>query len=215
MEPAINFIPEWYRTSIPQKRGSKTFLDKNRNITATYKKCIPFLDAMTSGYIIATLADIEVSKNEFGETSFNWVSNHVLVAPHGKWQVEGMPIPDGYHSTPFKFTNEFTIKTPKGVSTLFINPLNRYDLPFTSINGIVDTDNYVMEINFPFLIKNDFTGIIKKGTPIIQLIPFERKNWKRVYKKFNKSERRKNHDEFYSIIKKAYKSLYWVKKEYR
>jgi hypothetical protein len=215
MEPAINFIPEWYRTSISQRKGSKTFLDKNSEITSTYKKCMPFLDAMTSGYIIATLADIEVQKNEFGQTSFNWLSKHTLVTPHAKWQVEGMPTPDGYFPTPFKFVNEFTIKTPKGVSTLFINPLNRYDLPFTSINGIVDTDNYVMGINFPFLIKDDFTGIIKKGTPIIQLIPFERKNWKRLYKNFNKFEHKKNSDEFYSIIKRAYKTLYWVKKEYK
>lgn len=214
MEPAINFIPEWYRTSLPQKRGSKTALDKQSMITSTYKKCVPFLDAMTSGYIIATLADIEVSRNEFGEISFAWKVDHQLISPHAKWQVEGMPTPDGYFPTPFKFSNEFTIKTPKGVSILFINPLNRYDLPFTSINGIVDTDNYVMEINFPFLIKNDFTGIIKKGTPIIQLIPFERKNWKRVYKKFDKFERRKSSYEFHSIIKRAYKSLYWVKKEY-
>ena len=33
-------------------------------------------------------------------------------------------------------------------------------------------------INFPFFIKEGFTGLIPYGTPIVQIIPFKRDDWK-------------------------------------
>ena len=65
----------------------------------------------------------------------------------------------------------FNIKLPKDYSLLFLSPINRFDLPFLSITGIVDCDMYTGTVHFPFFIKNSFTGIIEKGTPIVQIIP--------------------------------------------
>jgi hypothetical protein len=214
--PATEFIPDWYRTSPSNNPLTKTNLDINTGIvTTTYKMCTPFQDAMTAGYIVCTSADIEVSNIENGKKIFLWKTNRLLVSQHISWQVTGLPIPEGYLDVPYKFINEFKINTPKGVSMLFINPINRYDLPFLSIGGVIDTDKYDQDINFPFLIKSNFTGIIPKGTPIIQMIPFERKMWNRQYRKFNLIERQNNLDTLNSIIRRAYKNIYWVRKEYK
>jgi hypothetical protein len=44
--------------------------------------------------------------------------------------------------------------------------------------GIVDTDKYTAPVNFPFVINDiNFEGIIPKGTPIAQVIPFKRDPW--------------------------------------
>jgi hypothetical protein len=212
--PAIDFIPDWYRLSPSQEPGTKSELNTRLvRSTSTYKKCTPFQDAMTIGYIVCTSADIEVVDIE-GQKMFLWKSNRVLVSPHASWQTNGFVIPKGYSEITNKFVNEFSIRTPKGISTLFVNPLNRHDLPFLSISGVVDTDSFDMDINFPFIIRDNFTGIIPKGTPIVQLIPFERKKWSRKYEKYDPVKRQKSSDKFNSIIKRAYKNLYWVRKEY-
>ena len=52
-----------------------------------------------------------------------------------------------------------------------------HDLPFSTFSGIVDTDKHPMCISFPFLIRKDFNGILKKGTPIAQCIPIKRENF--------------------------------------
>jgi hypothetical protein len=49
---------------------------------------------------------------------------------------------------------------------------------FTILPGIVDTDEYYAPINFPMVINDPaFEGMIPKGTPIAQVIPFKREQW--------------------------------------
>jgi hypothetical protein len=70
------------------------------------------------------------------------------------------------------------MKTPRGWSILVVQPLNRFDLPWTITSGIMDTDQYSTSGNIPFFIREDFDGIIAEGTPIAQVIPFKRQDWK-------------------------------------
>jgi hypothetical protein len=60
---------------------------------------------------------------------------------------------------------------------MFIHPTYRPDLPFYILPAIVDTDKHPLIINFPFFIKEGFTGVIEFGTPMVQAIPFKRDNW--------------------------------------
>jgi hypothetical protein len=47
------------------------------------------------------------------------------------------------------------------------------------MEGVVDTDTYNAPVNFPFVLKNvNFEGLIPAGTPIAQVIPFKREEWK-------------------------------------
>lgn len=163
-QPASRMIPEWFRKLPGVVSGIETI-----------KKCMPFIDSMTSGYIITLAADVYVTENG----QIQQITKESIVGQHGLDQVQGFDIPTKeYHDKPLKWMNFFTVGTPRGYSTLFTHPLNRIDLPFYSLSGVVETDMHPVPVNFPFFLKKDFVGIIPAGTPIIQAIPFKRTNWK-------------------------------------
>jgi hypothetical protein len=161
--PASRFVPDWYRTMPGVMDGVETV-----------KKCIPVLDSLTLGYMIPLTADVMYepeSKQILSNASFKINSDHMAV------QTQDVVVPEEFDPQPHKWINSWHIKTPKGYSTLFIHPLNRLDLPFHSFSGVVDTDKHPIIINFPFVIRKDFSGIIPAGTPMIQAIPFKRDTW--------------------------------------
>ena len=108
--------------------------------------------------------------------------------PHRYRSVQ--PIPTGFHSpaqaegTPYfnegvgfaKFNCFWTIQLEAGYSLYVTHPSNRYDLPFRTINGLVDADTYnEVYINFPVLwVEPDFKGVLKKSTPVAQCIAIQR-----------------------------------------
>ena len=59
---------------------------------------------------------------------------------------------------------------------LFTHPLNRFDLPFTTLSGMVDCDLYRDSwIHFPAHWHDmNFSGVLPKGTPIVQCLPVKR-----------------------------------------
>ena len=59
----------------------------------------------------------------------------------------------------FKFISTWCIQTPKGFSSLHMHPLGRFDLPFYSFHGIVDTDVFYKNTNIVYKI---IKRIIKK-----------------------------------------------------
>lgn len=161
--PASKSVPKWYR-KMPGVIDS----------VMTVKKCVPFLDAMTSGYIVTLSADVTWNKENKEFDSDSVVS---LTSLHSDSQVEHVEISKEYDPRPHKWNSQWFIKTPRGYSTLFVHPLNRLDLPFYAFSGVVDTDRNPTTVNFPFVLKKDFEGTIKAGTPIIQAIPFKRDKW--------------------------------------
>lgn len=211
--PAIKNIPEWYR-KMSSFFGQDKLTIKNRLTNQTAKRCIPLMESMTAGYHITLPADIMVSKDEeTGNSSMDWATHVDLISTHNPQQTYEIPIPEEYASLPFKFVNFFIVKTPPGYSTLFVHPLNRYDLPFYSFSGLVDTDKHSVVVHFPFVIRKDFEGIIPKGTPIIQAIPIKRENWKSIQdgpeeKGFQELEK------YFSNITRAYKKIAWSRKQY-
>lgn len=162
-QPSSRYIPEWYRTTLGVKNGNETV-----------KKCVPFLDSLTAGYIIDLPSDVVFEKET---RKFHSNSKVKLVSEHYLDQIDNFDLPQGFDIYPYKWINNWEIRTPKGYSTLFIHPLNSPFLPFYSFSGIVDTDTHPLIINFPFLMRSDFSGLIPAGTPLIQLIPFKRESW--------------------------------------
>lgn len=109
---------------------------------------------------------------------------------HRKEQLEGSPYIEKNKNLPFyKVLNPWVISTPPGYSCLFLPPMNNTDDRFSIIPGIVDTDTYKNEINFPFVINGDkyptLETMIKKGTPYVQVIPFKRDRWKMKVEKIS------------------------------
>jgi hypothetical protein len=119
----------------------------------------------------------------------------------------------------YKIYNPWTIKTPKGYSCLFVSPLNNSDDRFSIIAGIVDTDTFRQEINFPIVLNGDkyptLETIIKKGTPYVQVIPFKRENWK--MKIMEKTQKQIELDKIsYGLnIYNIYKEKFWSKKSWK
>lgn len=209
--PASAYIPEWYKNMEGYINGKKE-PDGAGRAQETIKKCIPVFDAITAGYIITSPADVWVSiKN--GEQHFEW-ANFNLIAFHPIEQAPEHPA-----KKPFaypKWMNPWSIKTPKGYSVLFVQPFHRESV-FTILPGIVDTDEYYAAVNFPFVINDpEFTGLIPKGTPIAQVIPFKRESWKM------KIGNEKNYINQVNVTTKLetkffdrYKTMFWSRKEYK
>ena len=171
-QPASKFIPEWYKGMESYIGGDKK-PDGNAGTSATLKRCMPVFDAIVSGYIITSPADVWVSLKD-GQQYFEW-STLGLISFHPIEQAPDHPARNK-HAYP-KWNNHWSIRTPKGYSTLFMQPMHRESL-FTILPGIVDTDEYYAPVHFPFVVNDsEFEGLIPKGTPIAQVIPVKRDDW--------------------------------------
>jgi hypothetical protein len=210
-KPASKVIPEWYKNT-NSYIGNEKKPAGNSNTTATIKRCMPVFDALTSGYIIESPADVYVSFKD-GNQWFEW-SDFGLISFHIIEQAPDHPAKNGFVYP--KWTNPWGITTPKGYSTLFVQPFHRESV-FTIMPGIVDTDQYTAPVNFPFTINDPaFEGLIPKGTPIAQVIPFKRESWTmQLGTKEDLLHQEKVSKMLQSKFFDRYKSMYWSKKEYK
>src|SRR5437016_730072 len=166
--PANRALPDWYRQMPVETDPPSEF--------GTVKRCPPFLEAMSCGYIIPLPADMKVTVTS---TTLNIeISgfNEPLAELHLQSQFPGAPFP----ARPLiKFRNPWIVKTPPGYSTLFVAPLNYFDAPFVPLAGVVETDTYYRHVTFPaiWLLGPGTQTILKRGTPLVQAIPFRRDDW--------------------------------------
>jgi len=177
--PAKKFIPEWYK-QIPSFSNSNIQYGSNGGIVKSAKNCIPFLDSLMSGYIVQLAVDVVVTDYEGSKDNKLLKWNHPDFEPvglRGKEPNESLPTPAGHTGQHFVWKTFNIFRTPSGYSSIVTHPFNRFDLPFTTLSGIIDTDSVIQEGNLPFYIKRDFTGVIEAGTPIYQVIPFKRESW--------------------------------------
>jgi len=223
-------IPEWYKNlKHGMARGEKL----------TVKGCMPFLDTLTTGYLLKVSQDIHISHNVYNEETkaqdsfykvqdtfeqmfvargLNFHKNEAAI--HPTFQAEGSPYVEKNKNLPFyKILNPWIIKTPPGYSCLFLPPLNNSDDRFSIMPGIVDTDTFTQEVNFPIVINGDkydsIVTTIKKGTPCAQVIPFKRESWKMkiVGKTSNEFNKKKL---FYPFkLLHNYKERFWNKKSFK
>ena len=177
--PAVRGLPDWFK-ALPQHGFSSV---SNMEMM-TVKKCPPFIDAMTFGFLMPLTADLKVENGEF-----SWVSNipvagklrNLTRSPidyHDSVQVKGTPFFDADRFI-IKFNNFWTIELPPGYSLFVTHPINRADLPFTTLTGLVDSDLYADSlIHFPARWNNpEFSGVLPKGTPVAQCIAIKRESW--------------------------------------
>jgi hypothetical protein len=176
--PAVRGLPDWFK-AMPQKAFSATA----GRVEFTVKKCPPFIDAMTCGFLIPLAIDLEVCDGEFTwdfEVPQGYVSefSHSPIDFHDPAQALGTPFFDDDRFL-IKFNCFWTIEAPPGYSLLFTHPINRTDLPFTTVTGLVDCDTFHdSPLNFPARWHDtNFNGVLHKGTPVAQCIPVKREHW--------------------------------------
>jgi hypothetical protein len=210
-KPASKLVPDWYK-NMESYIGKEKKPMGDASTSATIKRCMPVLDAITAGYIIESPADVWVSRKE-EEQWFEW-SDFGLISFH---PIEQAPEHPARKPFPYpKWNNPWAITTPKGYSTLFIQPMHRESI-FTILPGVVDTDTYTASVNFPFVINDPtFEGLIPKGTPIAQVIPFKRDSWNmEIGTKEDFNNQNKVSKKLQSKFFDRYKSMFWTRKEYK
>ena len=215
-------IPEWF------KELEHTVDDIN------IKGCMPFLDTLTTGYLLKIPLELylqhnviyENKKETFLKTDLSSafvnlnLNKKNEINMHDTKQLGKCPYVHKNKNLPFqKIMNPWIIKTPPGYSCLFVPPLNNKDDRFSIIPGIVDTDTYPGEINFPIIVNGDKYPVlettISAGTPYVQVIPFKRESWKMKIKVNTAKEREKFVYKIGEKILHKYKSTWWNKKKWK
>ncbi len=168
-------FPDWLRRMAP-----RTLSDVHQRSIRTVKQCPPFVDAMAYGFVVLLPCDVHVAAGQF---SWDWPLPALALDKHPRAplsfhvpeQLEGSPLARGLQSA-IKFNSFWTIELEEGWSLMVVHPINRDDLPFRLITGLVDADRFSdVGINFPAVwIEPDFTGILPRGTPIAQCYPVPR-----------------------------------------
>ncbi len=190
--PARQALPDWLRT-MPRH----TFSDMHGEEVRTVKHCPPFVDAMSQGFIIPLPCDVTVDR---GRLSWDWdipplAAAHHPRAPisfHVPAQVAGTPLhrPD---QVIVKFNSFWTIELAEGWSLFAMHPVNRADLPFRLLSGMVDADRFHdVGILFPaFWLDPGFSGTLPKGMPVAQCLPVPREPLSFNYASFDPAEVRR------------------------
>ena len=190
--PAYKNIPDWWKR-LAQTHDTR---DHFGSPAFTAKKCLPLLDAMSYGYIIPLQADLHVITNADRSIMKTTDSPGLKIAEfHAIEQVGGKNAP-GYPAKPIKFINHWCVKTAPGWSTLFIPPPNRVNEPFTCLSGLVDTDKYYKEVNFPAIWNAaNFDDKLPAGTPLVLAIPVKRDSFPKtpITRPMTKTEEKELH----------------------
>lgn len=213
-QPIVKNLSEGFR-KCPVSFGS-------RPDEITVKRCIPFLDAISTGYVIKahvdfSLTSIDTATGE-AEVSYNRNLPYSPVQSHLNLQAEYLFNElDIEHKTIYKWLNPWSIHTPKGYSCLFLHPLNSGSKDLRFLGGIVDTDTYYAPVNFPFYLNKgvkDFN--VKAGDPLIQVIPFKREKHKLIVREYTQKELKKRWAaDFFNkhVFSGAYRKFFWHKRK--
>ena len=209
--PSVEHLPKWYKDMPGIKQLGPGLQDD-----LTIKKCIPILDALTMGYYLVTKEEYSFSYDkELKESKFIGpakIMNEEPISRHPITQINTVSLSPEYIEEAFKWKNSWLIKTPPGYSCLFTHPLDGIEAPFKTLDGVVDTDNFFMPVLFPFLMKNSFEGVIPAGTPVVQIIPFKRQEWKSVADKYDLYD--PSMLNALTLVEDNYKKNTWESKKY-
>lgn len=210
--PAKLCIPDWYKKIPSANFDSPNFSDSGDFLDKSIKQCIPFLDSFLSGYIQRTWCDIFI-ENENGNIRYIWASDPQIIFIRDKKNINSY---DGFYDLEFVWKEPWIPKLPKGYSMIYTHPFNRYDLPFISLTAVIDSDNYYHSYNgnYPFYLKNNFTGLIPEGTPMYQMIPIKRNSWKSIKEEYDEIKNKKREFFLKNKFWQGYKKMFWEKKYY-
>lgn len=183
--PALQALPDWLR-----EMPGATFSDLHDREVRTVKQCPPFVDAMRHGFVMRLPCDVTVADGRF---SWDWDLPSLAgesqprspLSFHVAAQVAGTPMAAGGR-TLIKFNSFWTIELEPGYSLFATHPVNRDDLPFRTLTGMVDSDRFnAVGILFPAIWTDaDFNGVLPAGTPVAQCFPVSREPLSLVFEDF-------------------------------
>jgi len=213
--PSKTLIPEWYK-KIPRWENNEmvTIANNGISINGTIKQCMPFVDSLSIGYMLTLPFDIYVK--QIDNTPFLvWKSD---IEQSISWRpnvADENLVPIGCYPREYTWNPCVSYVVPKEYNLLVTHPLNRNDLPFVTISGVID-GGYVSHPhgNMPFYIKNNFQGLIKQGTPIAQIIPFRKESWISEKTSGLVKDGTLNKKRSTSVFSDWYKKTHWTRKDF-
>lgn len=175
-KPAPATLPDWLKT-MPSEVPAPSL---GGEAVRTFKHCPPILDALSTGLLIPLACDVTVK-----DSALHWEWEPPILEDAQITRAPlGLHVPEQATGAPFtlavnavvKFMNFWTLSVPDGFCLLFTHPLNREDLPFRSLSGIVDCDRFGDGyVHFPALWTDPgFEGTLPMGTPVAQVFAIPR-----------------------------------------
>ena len=201
--PARSALPDWLR-----RMPASAFSETHGQEVRTVKQCPPFVDAMAYGFIMPLACDVVVRDRTF---SWNWDLPPLSVEAHPRSplsfhvpaQVTGTPFHDAGRAV-VKFNSFWTIELEPGYSLFATHPVNRADLPFRLLTGLVDADRFnQVGILFPAVwIDPGFTGVLRAGTPVAQCFAVARDAPQLAFERLSGEERQRYDDTAAALLSK-------------
>jgi|AntDeeMetagen681_2_1112603.scaffolds.fasta_scaffold03902_2 hypothetical protein len=171
-EPANKSLPAWY-----QMLSSSTDALSGHHKKSTVKMCMPFGDALKSGWLLKAPTDIEFTNHPDDDRVHASVPSTETDSDN---VVTTFPVdqPDREGNSAFLLPNavintQWEIQTPDGYSALVVPPINRSEERFTSLGLFAETDTETGVFELPILVERT-PVMIEEGDPIAQIIPIKR-----------------------------------------
>lgn len=189
-QAARRALPEWLR-DMPARAYSEMHGQEVR----TLKQCPPFVDAMAFGFVMPLVCDVEVADGRFN-WDFDLPPLSIEAHPrsplsfHVAAQAEGAPFHEANRAF-VKFNSFWTIELPPGLSLFAAHPVNRWDLPFRTLSGLVDSDRFHdVGVLFPAAwVDPGFRGVLRAGTPVAQCFAVAREALDLAYEPMSPAQR--------------------------
>lgn len=219
--PASRLVPDWYKAQPGSAFDEETY--STGVLSSTIKRCMPIFDAMTSGYLIPIPCDLYIDATDPEKLEWSvpismkpFASD--MIATHAIEQYSHYPVDKNkYHKQLFRIMPFWAVGTPSGYSTIFLPPIHKDPVPFLAVGGIIDTDKFISDGHLSFFVEKDFKGVIKQGTPFIQVIPFKREPWEMELVTPEESSElfKKQRANVRSTFMNGYKNKFRSKKEFK
>jgi hypothetical protein len=221
-EPAIAARAEWWKKMDKYQKNEK--FPYPRKDFANIKACPVVDDSINFGYILYFPVDVFIDATDSENIYWNLPDVDLSVFDdgdqgtfinyHSPSQLEGYPHDKNYHKVPIKINTLWGIKTEPGYSVWITTPILRPDLPFKIIDAVVDTDSITTIFAYSFFIKNNFKGVIKSGTPFIQVIPFKREDFQKNIREKDYEELNKSRNSTLGFFTGGYRKIHWKRKKF-
>jgi hypothetical protein len=176
---------------------------------------MPLLDAYGHGYIQESWTDIYIEVVG-DDLRYHFAQENPPIMGHREHNTH-FKTSSMFYQQEFVWKEQWVPKCPPGYSMLYVSPLNHFDLPFSTLSAVVDSDNYYHEFTgqTPFYIYKGFTGLIPAGTPLVQMIPIKRSDWDSVGLDYNKDENLKRQALLRKYMYRRYQKLFWQRKKFK
>lgn len=212
-------IAKWYSSAdkYEKNHNGDYYLNQLGGKLHSFKSCPALLDIFTAGYLYLTPCDLFFYKDEYGIPKVKTQKGFEDFCD-SRIKMNGFETPHGYSEDHFHWYPNWAPGLPEGYSALYVSPINRFDLPFITTAGIIDNDKMNTPGLVPFFLRKDFEGIIPKGTPYLQIIPFKREDWEMETKHYTYNEILQRHKAQADLYRTkdggSYKKHTWSRKRY-